>query len=268
MLQNIDEYHEQQPEADIHSIREVAPDLNTALNTINIVITGVMGAGKTFYMVNEAIPLSHLSSVHLVIFVSRKDDDDTVIPNLPLFGCPVEIVEYDDAQEEIMEVIEGKRCYNYLRRKLEEAGALDEWRSHFDEENMEKLEDKVFDPLKINDFSQPFLDTIIIFDDVGSTGLFKPGSYIATHMSIARDDLCTYFLATHETSDLDPKIKSKARTFVLLRGIPRQRLAIIRREIAIPITWEEFIDAYNQFLESGAHYMVMNNQTQSINFEN
>jgi hypothetical protein len=180
MLENIAQYEDNSPQGDAHSIRKVADDLNTSLNTINIVLTGEMGSGKTFYIMNEVIPISQLPSVHLVLFVGRKDHDPTVKATIPLLGCPIKFTDYEDAEEDIIEIFEAKRCYNYLRGELEANGWLESWRDHFNEENFEKLEDKVFEELKVSDFSLPYLDTIIIFDDVGSSNLFRKNTYIFT----------------------------------------------------------------------------------------
>jgi hypothetical protein len=268
MLSNISRYQEETPDGDAHDIRKVAPDLNTSLNTINLVITAVQSGGKTFYIMNEVIPLSHLPSVHLVLFVGRKERDPTLKASAPLLGCTIKFTDYESATEEIMEILEAKRCYSYLREQLEGAGRLEDWASCFPDEEMEKLEDKVFDELEIHDFSRPFLDTIIIFDDAGSTKLFRANTYIAEHLSIVRDDLTTYFIATHEISDLDPKIKSKAKTITLLKGISRERLVVIRREIAVPISWEEFIDIYTQFSAGSNRYLVIDNQEGTITEQN
>jgi hypothetical protein len=226
-----------------------------------------MGSGKTFYIMNEVIPISQLPSVHLVLFVGRKDQDPTVKATIPLLGCPIKFTDYEDAEEDIIEIFEAKRCYNYLRDHLEENGWLDSWRDHFNEENLEKLEDKVFEELKVSDFSLPYLDTIIIFDDVGSSNLFRKNTYLSHHMIIPRDDLATYFLATHEISDLDSKIKTKAKVFVLLRGIPRERLVIIRREMSVPWSWEEFLNTYEEFSQSGHHYLVIDQQEGTVSFQ-
>jgi hypothetical protein len=145
--------------------------------------------------------------------------------NIDLLGCPIVFVDYDNAEEAILEVLEAKRCYNALREQLEEKGQLEDWEEAFDEENLDKLDEKVWEPLHVEDFSAPFLDTIIVFDDVGSTNLFRDRTYVTHHMIVPRDDLCTYFLATHEISDLGAKIKTKAKVIVLLKGIPRERLA-------------------------------------------
>jgi hypothetical protein len=135
MLENIADYTAQSPVHDAHGIRKVADDLNTSLNTLTIILTGVMGAGKTFYALNEAIPLSHLPTVHLLVFVGRKDDDTTVRANVDLLGCPIEFVDYDTAAEVNQELLEAKRCYNALRAQLEERGELENWEEAFDEEN-------------------------------------------------------------------------------------------------------------------------------------
>jgi hypothetical protein len=84
---------------------------------------------------------------------------------------------------------------------------------------------------------------------------------------VPRDDLCTYFIATHEISDLDARIKTKAKIIVLLKGIPRERLAIIRREISLPVSWDEFIGAYTDFSSSEARYLVIDNQAGTLSFQ-
>jgi hypothetical protein len=233
-----------------HDVHKFHPDFHSYLNSVNI-STGYQGAGKTFMSLMEAlgVVLYTPNTTHL-IYIRKKNYDPTFEASktwLELWGCHVLEIPYEEAESTVQDLFMAKNIYNIVRR-------VKVMREHHQEipydAEMWKLQDAdvegALEVLGLRDFNTyDWLNTIIIFDDVGNSGLFKnPDSYFNNRLKLCRDDNCIYFLNIHGITQLSPSIKANAAVVYVFKGLSKERLGVIYRQLNLPIDFAAFKGAY------------------------
>jgi hypothetical protein len=114
--------------------------------------------------------------------------------------------------------------------------------------------------LCVHDLHHDWLNTIIVFDDVGNSGLFKnKDSYFNNRLKLCRDDNAIYFLTIHGITQMSPSVKQNTATVHVYKGLSNERLAVIHRQLNIPLDWKQFKESYHKMASRGARYMVVDN---------
>jgi nitrogen regulatory protein PII len=245
-----------------HSVVKIQDDLNTYYNSVNI-ITGAQGGGKTFAAMNEIITISYLPETHLIIVIKKKDFDPSVEHIKELAKCVLITINYDEAEEFVKNVLKYKRLYNeFMRNAREENVTLSEMDTHI--ENVEELYENLFIP----EFRTDWLNTLVLFDDVGNSGLFKnKDSYFNNLMKTCRDINCIFYLTIHGITQLSPQIKENTAVVYIAKGLSVERLSIIHRQVSCPIDFEDFKNAYKYLANSDNRFMIIDNIKSTIGFE-
>jgi hypothetical protein len=174
-------------------------------------------------------------------------------------GCKVLEIEYEDAEEEIEMIFPFKSLYNALKRK----SAIP---AIFEPLSQDTI-DTMCEVLNIEDFDQDWLNTIIMCDDCGNSGLFKnPNSFLNTHLKLCRDDNVIYFLTIHGIGQLSASIRQNTAVVYVFRGLSNERLVHVWRQCNTPISWDEFKYRY-QSLQGGERVLVIDNLTAQTHSE-
>jgi hypothetical protein len=248
-----------------HDVTKVSPNFHTYYNSVNI-LTGSQGAGKTFTALMEALGVvNNTENTTDLIFIKKKNYDPTfenVRDMFSEYGCRVTEVEYKDAENTVEILFQAKRIYNAVKRYqyFKHSG------EPVDPAEFEELTDEIVDEaaetLAVDDFRLPWLNTIIIFDDVGNSGLFKnPDSYFNNRLKLCRDDNAIYFLTIHGITQLSPSIKENTLIVYAFKGLSPNRLDVIFRQMNILMDLGEFRGIYNNMMKMGQRYFCCDNNT-------
>jgi hypothetical protein len=217
-------------------------------------------------MLTEALIIARANpNTHLLIFVRKKEFDPTVETIRPLekTGCRFVSIGYDEAESFVKMVFQYKHLYNKVKRAIaykKSGKPLEELDEDLEDATDEEVE-KMHDVLGIEDLSHDWLNTIVALDDCGNSGLFrKPDSYFNNRLKLCRDDNAIYLLSIHGITQLSPSIKQNTATVFVFRGLSDERLCVIRRQLNVPLEWEEFRSAYRKMMNTqGKRMLIMDN---------
>jgi hypothetical protein len=209
-------------------IQKIHPDLHTYRNSINILV-GKQGLGKSFTAFREIIKISFADPTTHLLFIINKDgksNDATfnVIQNL--IQIPVVFFSYDDAVDQIKELLRYKDLYNKI--KVE----------HLENEIQDEQIEELCHVLQIRDLSLPFLNTIIYFDDCANNKLFKSSTmFFPQLIATCRHNGLTFFFASQFWKGMSTELKSNALTIYIFRDFSKQQLEYILQQT--PLKYEK-----------------------------
>jgi hypothetical protein len=275
MLGSIDKQKREYRATTRHAVRIIAPgQFHTYMNSVNV-LTGDQGAGKTFTALMEALGVCRNTSntTHL-IFIRKKAFDPTFESVRSLFsnkknehaGSDCKIIElgYEEAEKFCQQFFTAKHIFNSMKRYfylLKRRATL----TDADMEEFGSISDEMvqgmFQMLPKSLFDRhDWLNTIVIFDDVGNSGLFKkPDSYFNNRLKLCRDDNAIYFLTIHGITQLSPSIKENTLIVYAFKGLTPNRLHIIYNQMNLPITLATFRGLYSGMIKSGKRFIWCDN---------
>jgi hypothetical protein len=170
---------------------------------------------------------------------------------------------YEDAEAFVQMIFHYKRLYNKVKRAIAYKNSGQDL-EQFDEDLTDASDEevvKMMQRLAIQDLRQDWLNTIIVFDDVGNSGLFrKPDSYFNNRLKLCRDDNSIYFLTIHGITQMSPPVKQNAAVVFVFKGLSKERLGIIWRQLNISLDWQQMQGVYYAISHTnGARYIVIDN---------
>jgi hypothetical protein len=228
--------------------------------------TGAQSAGKTFAALTEALIIARsMPNTHMLIFIKKKQYDNTVEALRPLIeatGCRFVDIGYDEAEAFVKMIFRCKAMYNLVKRAIafkRSGRSFDEF-----EEDISDISDddvaQMLEVLGVPDLRHDWLNTIIVFDDAGFSGLFKNNdSYFNNRLKLCRDDNAVYFITIHGITQLSPSIKQNCATVHVFKGLSNERLAVAHRQLNVPLDWRTFKEAYHSIAQRGCRCMVVDN---------
>ena len=202
-------------------------------NSVNI-FCGKQGSGKTYSAFKEIIKISHISpETHLVVIITKdeSEDDATITAMLPMIRIPVIYVNEDDAEEFVKSMLDAKKLYNQVRS---EGVSLEA-------EQTTDMMKKLF----IHDFSRQWLHTLLLFNDIAKSKLFKKAEgYFNQLIPICRHIQCSFFLNIQFWKGINPEIKANLTTAFIFGGFSKEQLQYILRQLTVSNCFYEVFDAY------------------------
>jgi hypothetical protein len=233
-----------------HDVVKVSKQSNIYYNSV-VILTGAQGQGKTFTALAESLIVCRKApNTHMLIFVKKKGFDPTaeyIKPLIQAAGCQFVEIFYEQAEEFVQMIFYYKQLYNKIKRAIaykHKGQPMEEF-----EEDLADATDaevaKMMRVLRIEDLRHDWLNTIIVFDDAGNSGLFrKPDSYFNNRLKLCRDDNAIYFITIHGITQLSPSIKQNAAVVYIFKGLSNERLAVIWRQMNISLEWSGFKGFY------------------------
>jgi hypothetical protein len=219
------------------SIKKIHPELHTYRNSINILV-GKQGAGKTYTALREIIKITFVDpSCHMIIIVNKEGraNDATYEVLKSMFQVPVIFLSNEDATDTIKHILSYKEFYNNIK--------LNNWENEIEDNQINEL----LDVLRIKDLKQPFLNTIIYFEDVANSDLFKKNTqYFPQLVARCRHNGLTLFFAVQFWKGLTTELKSNATTIYIFRDYSMQQLSYILHQTPLHHDMEQVHDAYRQ----------------------
>jgi hypothetical protein len=259
---------------DRHRVAKVSASTHSYYNSVNI-LTGSQGAGKTFAALMECLLIARQTyNTTILIFIKKKAYDpsyEAIKPLIEKEGCRCVGVEYEDAVEFVQEILAYKKLYNILKRAVADKGGyeLPHEFDGVDEQQMPLVIQAMYDRLNIDNIERQWLNTLIVFDDVGASELFKkPDSYFNQRLKLCRDDNVIYFLTIHGLTQISASIKQNVMMVWIFKGLSRERLTIVWRQCNLPLDWGEMRGAYQTIGRTkGARSIIVDNNLGSYVIE-
>jgi hypothetical protein len=239
---------------DRHEVMKVN-GLHSYLNSVTV-ITGPQGAGKDTALFSEIIPQSHMPQTHLIIYVKKKSYDPTVEAAKPLLGCAFVECNYDECEDMIKHNNELKQKYYKLLRQAKEHNVdPNTIPQHVkDPEEAEQL----LEDLYLNDFSRPWLNTILAFSDCGNSKIWKnKDGYFMNLFKLCRDANATAYLLIHGFNQLPALIKENCAVIWISKNLSNDRLIIIHRESNNGVDYKEFKNKYISLRDTTHRFLIV-----------
>lgn len=217
-----------------HLISSIHDDVNIRLNSVNVIV-GKQSSGKTVIALEEIIKLGVLDTHHLLVYVTKdgNESDRTWQSLKKLLTIPYVVVSESEAVSVIQTILSAKNLYNIIRN--------------------DNLEDKIddgqkrdmFDVLRVNDFHRSTLHTIVLFDDISNSKLFRDeGSYFSQLIRRCRHINTSFFLLIQGWKGLRPHVKNEITTLFIFPSFNTQQLNYIYSQSASNLSREEFKEMY------------------------
>lgn len=234
-------------------IKPIAEGIHAYNNSVNIFV-GVQGTGKTYSAMQEIIKISHAQpNAHLLVIITAFGEDTfdpTINGSVKLVKCPVIYVKYADAVETLQRLLCYKRLYNDIIRNY----------------GVERVEDSQLDELRhelrISNFDQQTLHTLILFDDASDNALFREGTYMSQMLGICRKIYCSFFLTVQKWRGLSTTIRSNTTTAFITGGFSSQQMSHICHQIASRFDYHEIYRVYRQLEPKDK--LIINNRTGNV----
>ena len=212
---------------------DVHPEVNIRYNTLNIFL-GQRGSGKSFNGFNEVAAISRIKSkYHLFIYVSNNPNDVTYTKFKSFITIPHVQISYDEAEDYINELREYKLAYDEIKQHHIEDSITDECR------------DDILKYLHINDFTQPSLHTLIMYDDAMEV-FKKPSSKLYRWLLENRHFKATFIMCIQDWKGISPALKANIDSVWLFGGYPRNRYTYIYNQLSSPIDRDVLWSIYQQ----------------------
>jgi hypothetical protein len=129
----------------------------------------------------------------------------------------------------------------------------------------EQRED-IFKNLYIDDFSRPFLHTLILLDDVAQTKILRnEKTYIQELLTQCRHINCSFFLAVQFWKALTVNIKENTSTVFVFSGYSKRQLRYIFSQTNTPVDLEQIWKLYSRMQKRSK--LIVDSQTNEIFYE-
>lgn len=220
------------------------PCTDSYTNSISIAV-GKQRSGKTRKILKEIIKISKIhKQTHMLVYVNKTGNktDKTFESLKKLIEVPIVYCSQENCEEILCTILGYKNLYNQIKASGDA--------KQFPEEDIQDM----FEQLGIEDFSRPYLHTLVLLDDIANSPMLaKPTSMMNSLMTQCAHINCSFFLAIQFWKGLPPALKSQVTTIYLFGGFPSEQIHYILRQITLqdpfPIIFEKYKDLdYHDFL--------------------
>lgn len=216
------------------------PSTYTYLNSVNIAV-GRQFSGKTLTLMKEIIKISLIHpQTHLLLYINKtgQETDQTFESLKHLIKCPIIYASHEDAENTLKQIIAYKQLYQTI------------YDQNLSEKIIDEQAEEIKNVLKIDNFDQPFLHTLVLMDDMAKAKLLsKKDSYFEQMMTQCRHIKCSFFLAVQYWKALSPNIKSNVSTIYIFGGFSRQQLSYILYQINLSIPFPQLWSEYSKLTD-------------------
>lgn len=208
---------------------------DTYTNSISVAV-GRQRSGKTRKILKEIIKITNVhKNTHMLLYVNKtgQKTDKTFESMKGLIKVPIVYVSQAECEERLVEIIQCKNQYNQIKKENAE------------DQIPEEITEELFDTLGIEDFSRPYLHTLILLDDIANSAMLaKPTSVMNSLMTQCAHINCSFFLAVQFWKGLPPSIKSQVTTIYMFGGFSREQLHYILRQITLQSPFNVVFETY------------------------
>lgn len=236
---------------------KISPDSYIYYNSCNL-FCGKQYSGKSWSAMVEIAKISQISpETHLIIVIVKDENksDKTVEVLRPLVKCPLIYIHESDAEEFMKNFLKYKRFYNKVKEN--------NWENKIEDEQVKE----VFQNLYINNFNRKWLHTLILFNDIASSKLFKKSeNYFPQIVALGRHTQCSSFLCSQYWKGINTEIKANLACAVIFGLFYPQQINYIFQQIPTNYTIQEIKEVYKNL---GNHdKMIIDCQTGDVFIDN
>ncbi len=214
----------------------IHPDVMVMYNSLNV-LCGPQNSGKSFTSCKEIAKISQTDPyAHLLVIICKPEnkDDPTIDIFKGLIHIPIAYVSEDDAEEYMKRLYDYKRLYNVVKEQ------------HLEDRIEDDQVEEIFDILHINDFSRPWLHTLVMVNDSAKCKLFKVGAYFSHLIAVGRHTQTSTFLNIQFWKGLTPEVKANISSAFIFGGFSRQQFVHIVSQLTSPYDYKELFSTYRQ----------------------
>ena len=210
-------------------------------NSITIAV-GKQRSGKTRQIIKQIIKISRMhENTHMLLYCNKTggETDKTFESFKSLIEIPIEYVAQDHLEARLKELIEYKRMYEGIVK------------SGLTEVIVDDHVQEIVDNLHVEDFTRPYLHTLILLDDIANSPMIKKQtSELNSLMTQCAHISCSFFLAVQYWVGLTPAIKSQCAVVYLFGGFPKEQVRYIFRQAPMndpfDVIWEKYKELKNR----------------------
>jgi hypothetical protein len=218
----------------------IHPELLFRYNTINLLVSR-RGVGKTFTVMKEMIKLSQLPNCGgytSFLYVTDKNNDETVNTMIKLIKLKVRQVTYSDFLSVLRDLVDAKNAYSDVLEK----GVFDDV--------TEKTKQDLFSTLDLKEWLPEIPHTAILMDDainILSETKFKP---VRDLLFQNRQPRLTVFICVQDIFGIPVQLRRNCDTIFLFAGMTdRMAFGMMVKQLGIHglVKW----DTYRSLPERG-----------------
>jgi hypothetical protein len=176
----------------------------------------------------------------MLIYVTKdgRANDVTYESLKNLIQIPVVFTSQDEAEKLVKTILEYKQLYN--RIKLE----------HLENKIVDEQVRELKQVLMIPNLVQPFLHTIIFFEDSANNPLFKkPTLFFPQLIAKCRHVGVSFFFAVQFWKSLPTELKANLSTIYIFPSYSKQQLHYILYQIPLSKSFDQIYSAYQRLNE-------------------
>jgi hypothetical protein len=238
-IENIDDYSNKEQ---LHYI----PNTNIYANSVNAYV-GRPRSGKTFAAIRDIINvIRNDPNVNQLIYINESGtlDDDTFKRFIQLIDVPITYIPYNDADNYLKKQCQYKQYYNQIKEK------------HLETECPKEYCEDIFETLNINDFSLPYLHTLVLLEDATNSKSLKNGNSFVNDLLVrCSHTQLSFFILIHYWKALTTNVKANLSSIRIFPGYSPQQLSYMLYQTNIPISFKELYKKYS-VLNSESHQSI------------
>ena len=220
-------------------INEIDPEIMTKYNSVNVFL-GRAGSGKSFNILTTFAKISQVCPrTHMIIYINQ-----TGIPNDRTFSeifqdlitIPIIFCSYQNAVPIVDNILRYKELYQEIKDR------------HLESRIHSKQRNEIFENLKIENFEQDWLHTIIYFEDAHKNPLIygKKDLYFIKQLPLFRHDKVSYYFSLQIFTQFPTDIKTQITDLFLFPGYSSRQVKFIISNLNIKKSSDKFVEKYNQ----------------------
>jgi hypothetical protein len=232
--------------------QSLIPHCSVLRNSVNVAV-GPPQSGKSISFMSEFIKISKYDpNCHLLVYINKDGNQND--PTLQLFAedikCPIAIRRREVADDFIKNLIDFKNMYN----------AYKDHKQEYSEAELEEIKKNLY----VEDFTRPYLHTLIFLEDCGNSPVFtSKTSYIRQLLVECRHIQCSFFITIQSWKMISADIKGYLGMVNIFRGFSMERLGFIYRQLSVNVDFEHFVVMYRK-LEEHDYLQVANGKVRTI----
>lgn len=213
------------------------PLTDSYTNSISVAV-GKQRSGKTRKIIKEIIKISKMHhETHMLLYVNKNgtESDKTFESFKDLIKCPIVYCSQEECEDKLAELVEYKGLYSKIMSMGTDQG----------EDPMEV--ETMMDVLQIEDYSRPYLHTLVLLDDIANSPLLtKPTTYLNSLMTQCAHINMSFFLAVQYWKGLPAALKSQTSMIYLFGGFNKQQVRYMLSQIALEDPFEVIWPKYTK----------------------
>ena len=225
-------------------IKEIDPEILTKYNSVNVFL-GRAESGKSFNILTTFAKI-------MIICINKTNDRTFWEIFHDLITIPIVFCSYENAVPIVDNILRYKELYQEIKDR------------HLENRIHSKQRNEIFENLKIENFEQDWLHTIIYFEDAHKNPLIygKKDLYFIKQLPLFRHDKVSYYFSLQIFTQFPTDIKTQITDLFLFPGYSSRQVKFIISNLNIKKSSDKFVEKYNQLQKH--EFIKIDNETGRI----